>query len=456
MARLFGTDGVREIANTRLSPELAFVLGRVGTGIIARRLGTRPTVIVGRDTRLSGDMLEAAVVAGIASVGGYAVNTGIIPTPGVAFLVRDLQADAGIIISASHNPMEYNGIKFISGDGFKLSDKEELEIEKHVISHEKGRLCFDTSDVFPRPSGNDVGRVFQLEDAGERYIRHAKSTVSVTMEGLKVVVDCANGAASSYTPRLLQDLGADVIAIDDKPDGTNINVNCGSTYPGIVSEVVVETGADVGLAHDGDADRLIAVDERGCVVDGDHIMAICGLDLLRKGMLPHNTIVATVYSNLGLSRTFAREGGKVVITQNGDRYVLEQMRKLGVILGGEQSGHIIFLDRNTTGDGIITALALLSVLRTTGGRLSELASWMEVYPQVLMNVRVSNKQKLSSNSAIDRAIERAEALISKEGRIFVRPSGTEPLVRILGEGPEESVVRTAVSEVARVIQEELG
>lgn len=456
MARLFGTDGVREIANRFLSPELAFALGRAGAGIIARRLGTRPTIIVGRDTRLSGDMLEAAVISGIASVGGHAVNIGVIPTPGVAFLVRDLKAHAGIIISASHNPMEYNGIKLISGDGFKLSDEEELEIEKHITLDERGMLCLNTCDDFPRPVGNDVGRVSYLQDVGERYIRHAKSTVDVTLEGLKVVVDCANGAASSYTPRLLEDLGAHVIAINDKPDGTNINARCGSTHPQVLAELVVEKGADLGLAHDGDADRLIAVDETGNVVDGDHIIAICGLDLLRRGMLPHNTVVATVYSNLGLSRTFAREGGRVVITQNGDRYVLEEMRKLGVTLGGEQSGHIIFLDRNTTGDGIITALALLSVLRTTGGRLSELASWMEVYPQVLMNVNVSDKQGLFSNSAISQAVRQAEALLGEEGRIFVRPSGTEPLVRVLGEGPEESLVKAAVSEVAKVIQEELG
>jgi phosphoglucosamine mutase len=456
MARLFGTDGVREIANRFLSPELAFALGRAGAGIIARRLGTRPTIIVGRDTRLSGDMLEAAVISGITSVGGHAVNLGVIPTPGVAFLVRDLEAHAGIIISASHNPMEYNGIKFISGDGFKLSDEEELEIEKHVVFDERGMLCLNTCDEFPRPVGNDVGRVSCLQDAGERYVRHAKSTVNVTLEGLKVVVDCANGAASSYTPRLLEDLGAHVIAINDKPDGTNINERCGSTHPQVLAELVVEKGADLGLAHDGDADRLIAVDETGNVVDGDHIIAICGLDLLRRGMLPHNTVVATVYSNLGLSRTFAREGGRVVITQNGDRYVLEEMRKSGAILGGEQSGHIIFLDRNTTGDGIITALALLSVLRTTGGRLSELASWMEVYPQVLMNVIVNDKQGLFSSSAISRAIRQAEELLSEDGRIFVRPSGTEPLVRVLGEGPEESLVKAAVSEVAKVIQEELG
>jgi phosphoglucosamine mutase len=456
MARLFGTDGVREIANAFLSPELAFALGRVGAGIIGRRLGKPPTVVVGRDTRLSGDMLEAAVVAGITSVGGQVIDSGVIPTPGVAFLVRDIPADAGIIISASHNPMEYNGIKFISGDGFKLSDEEELEIEKHIAFHERGMLSLDAHDGFPRPVGNNVGKVSRLTDGGERYLMHAKSTVDVGLEGLRVVVDCANGAASLYTPRLLQDLGVHVTAINDKPDGTNINARCGAIHPQALAEIVVETGADIGLAHDGDADRLIAVDEKGNLVNGDHIMAICGLDLLRRGMLPRNTIVATVYSNLGLSKAFAREGGNVVITQNGDRYVLEEMRKQGVILGGEQSGHIIFLDRNTTGDGIITALALMSVLRRTGGKLSELASWMDVYPQVLVNVNVTDKQGLFSNSAIHQAIERAQALMNQDGRIFVRPSGTESLVRVLGEGPEESMVRAVVSDLARVIEEELG
>lgn len=456
MARLFGTDGVREIANTGLSPELAFTLGRVGTGIIARKLGKQPTVIVGRDTRLSGDMLEAAIVSGIMSVGGYAVSLGVIPTPGVAFLVRDLQADAGIIISASHNPMEYNGIKFISGNGFKLSDEEELEIEGCITFDEQGKLSLGAYDGFPRPAGDRVGRITRLQDAGERYIRHARATINVSLEGLKIAVDCANGAASLFTPRLLEDLGAHVIAVNNEPDGTNINAKCGSTHPEVISELVVRTGADLGLAHDGDADRVIAVDEKGRVVNGDHIMAICGLELLRKGKLPHNTIVATVYSNMGLVKTFKREGGNVVIAQNGDRYVLEEMRRYGVILGGEQSGHIIFLDRNTTGDGIITSLALLSVVCSTGRRLSELASWMEIYPQCLTNIRVSDKQGLFSNPTIGEAIRRAEELVGEDGRIFVRPSGTEPLIRILGEGPEEPVVRAAVSLVAKVIEEELN
>lgn len=456
MARLFGTDGVRGIANTFLSPELAFVLGRVGAGVIGQKLGRPPKVIVGRDTRLSGDMLGAAVMAGIASVGGHALDVGVIPTPGVAFLVRDLSADAGIIVSASHNPMEYNGIKFISADGFKLSDEEELEIEEHIAFDERGHLSLKLNDAFSRPVGDSVGKVSRSYDAGERYLEHAKSTLDVGLEGLKVVVDCANGAASRYTPRLLEDLGASVTAIHNEPDGRNINAGCGSTCPETLAKTVVEVHADVGLAHDGDADRLIAVDEKGNLVDGDHIMAICGLDLLRRGMLPKDSIVATVYSNLGLSKTFAREGGNVLITKNGDRYVLEEMRKQGVILGGEQSGHIIFLDRNTTGDGLITALALLSVLKRTGASLSELASCMDVYPQVLVNVNVRDKEGVFSSSAINEVIEWAKETMGEDGRIFVRPSGTESIIRVLGEGPDESMVREVVSKVASIIEKELG
>lgn len=456
MARLFGTDGVRGIANTFLSPELAFVLGRVGAGVIGQKFGRPPKVIVGRDTRLSGDMLGAAVMAGIASVGGHALDVGVIPTPGVAFLVRDLSADAGIIVSASHNPMEYNGIKFISADGFKLSDEEELEIEEHIIFDERGQLSLNLNDAFSRPVGDSVGKVSRSHHAGERYLEYAKSTLDVGLEGLKVVVDCANGAASRYTPRLLEDLGASVTAIHNEPDGRNINAGCGSTCPETLAKTVVEVHADVGLAHDGDADRLIAVDEKGNLVDGDHIMAICGLDLLRRGMLPKDSIVATVYSNLGLSKTFAREGGNVVITKNGDRYVLEEMRKQGVILGGEQSGHIIFLDRNTTGDGLITALALLSVLKRTGAILSELASCMDVYPQVLVNVNVRDKEGVFSSSAINEVIEWAKETMGEDGRIFVRPSGTESIIRVLGEGPDESMVREVVSKVASIIEKELG
>ncbi|NLG80607.1 MAG: phosphoglucosamine mutase [Firmicutes bacterium] len=458
MGKLFGTDGVREVANGALSPELAFRLGRAGAAVVAAKRGAKngaPAIVIGRDTRLSGDMLEAALAAGMMSAGARVLRVGVVPTPGVAYLVRDLGADAGAVISASHNPVEYNGIKFFSRDGFKLSDEEEEEIERHVLDG-AGNMRLEVEDGLPRPMGCSVGRAVDVTDAQDRYVEFVKGTCDVTLEGLRIVVDCANGAAFACTPRLLRELGADVVAISDAPDGTNINVGCGSTHPEAVCRAVLEARADIGLAHDGDADRLIAVDERGQVVDGDHIMAICGLHLLRQGKLPHRSIVATVYSNLGLVKAFEREGGSVVLTKAGDRYVLEEMRKKGIMLGGEQSGHIIFLDRSTTGDGAITALALLSVVRKTGQRLSELASWMQTFPQVLVNVRIRNKNGLAGNRIIDDAIARAAERLGPDGRIFVRPSGTEPLVRVLGEGPDRARVEEVVEDVARAISEALG
>ncbi|MEW5866272.1 MAG: phosphoglucosamine mutase [Bacillota bacterium] len=454
MGKLFGTDGVREIANGPLSPELAFKLGRAGAGVIARRQGA-PTIVIGRDTRISGDMLEAAMAAGMMSVGARVLRVGVVPTPGVAFLTRDLCADAGVVISASHNPVEYNGIKFFSRDGFKLSDEDEEEIERHVLD-EQGNPRYGTSDAFPRPTGCNVGKSVDVQDAQDRYVEFVKETANVTLEGLKVVVDCANGAASAYTPRVLRELGAEVFSVNDNPDGTNINVDCGSTHPEAVARAVLDLGADIGLAHDGDADRLIAADEKGRIVDGDHIMAICGLYLLRKGKLPKSSIVATLYSNLGLVKAFEREGGSVVLAKAGDRYVLEEMQRSGIMLGGEQSGHIIFLDRNTTGDGIITALALLSVVRETERPLSELASWMQTFPQVLVNVKVRNKGGLSDNPLIGDALALARERLGADGRIFVRPSGTEPVIRVLGEGPDRAGVEDAVGEVVKAISLALG
>ncbi|MCR4402098.1 MAG: phosphoglucosamine mutase [Firmicutes bacterium] len=458
MGRLFGTDGVRDVANGALSPELAFRLGRAGAAVVAAKRGATagaPSIVIGRDTRLSGDMLAAALAAGMMSAGARVLHAGVVPTPGVAYLVRELGADAGAVISASHNPVEYNGIKFFSHDGFKLSDEEEEEIERHVLD-EAGRVRLDVDDGLPRPTGGGVGKSLEVADARDRYVKFVKSTCDVTLEGLRIVVDCANGAAFASTPRLLRELGAEVVSVSDVPDGTNINVDCGSTHPDAVCRAVLETKADIGLAHDGDADRLVAVDERGQLVDGDHIMAICGLYLLRQGRLPQKTIVATVYSNLGLVKAFEREGGSVVLAKAGDRYVLEEMRKRGVVLGGEQSGHIIFLDRSTTGDGAITALALLSVVRKTGLRLSELASWMQTFPQVLVNVRVRDKNGLVGNGVIDSAIARAAARLGSDGRIFVRPSGTEPLVRVLGEGPDREAVEEVVRDVAKVIGDALS
>ncbi|NPV53493.1 MAG: phosphoglucosamine mutase [Firmicutes bacterium] len=448
MGRLFGTDGVRDVANAGLSPELAFKLGRAGGAMLLRKGFDHPRIVLGRDTRISGDMLEAALIAGMTSCGAEVLKVGVIPTPGVAFLTRELKAHAGVVISASHNPVEYNGIKFFSSDGFKLLDEDEELIEQLALD---GQAYED----IPRPTGGGIGMVRAVADAEDLYARYIMKTAEIDLSGYRIVIDCAHGAAYRVAPRVLSELGATVIPINVEPNGVNINVDCGSTHPERAQEAVKEHGADLGLAHDGDADRLIAIDENGHIVDGDHIMAICGLDRLRNGSLPGNTIVATVYSNLGLVRALEREGGQVIMTRAGDRYVLEEMLKRGAALGGEQSGHVIFLDHNTTGDGLITALQLLSVMKRTGKCLSELAAIMETYPQVLVNVRVHDKSGLENNHRIAKAIESAEGRLLGEGRIFVRCSGTEPLVRILGEGPDASIVESAVNDVARVIEEEL-
>lgn len=445
MGRLFGTDGVRGVANAELSPELALSLGRAGAYVIAKRKGGPARIVVGKDTRISSDMLEAALISGITSAGCHAQSVGVIPTPGVAFLVGELGADAGVVISASHNPMEYNGIKFFGRDGFKLSDDDEDEIEALL------------SDNIPRPTGSGVGRVENVGDAGERYVRHLISLVPLSLAGFRIVLDTANGAASWVAPEVLRRLGAEVIPLNDRPDGVNINAECGSTHPDSLRRAVLESRAHIGFAHDGDADRVIAIDEKGNIVNGDHIMGICGLARLRKGLLPGRAIVATAYSNLGLIKAFERNGASVVITSRaGDRYVLEEMLRRGLVLGGEQSGHVIFLDKTTTGDGILTALELLSVMLASTKPISELAAEIETYPQVLMNVEVKNKEGFRENVRVKAAISEAEDKLKGTGRIFVRASGTEPLIRVLGEGPVREEVEDIVKQVALVIREELG
>ena len=450
MGNLFGTDGVRGVANTELSPELAFAIGRAGASWASQKYRSA-VIALGRDTRISSDMLSCAVAAGIMSSGGTVLDLGIMPTPAIAFLTRDLKADAGVVISASHNPMEYNGIKFFSKEGFKLSIKDEEEITGLV---EKSGWP-SGNDSLPRPTASDIGRMRQISDAEDRYIDFVKG-FAPDLTGLRIVVDCANGASYRITPRVLAELGATVIPINSNPDGLNINVGCGSTHPEAASAAVRRYGADVGLTHDGDADRLIAIDENGNVVDGDHIIAICGLDLLRRGMLPKKAVVATVYSNLGLIDAFRREGGDVIATKAGDRYVFEEMRNRGIILGGEQSGHIIFLNQSTTGDGLITALNLLKVLVSSGRPLSSLAGQMMTYPQLLVNVKVSDRERFLSNPRVSQAVRDAEERLKGSGRIFVRPSGTEPLIRILGEGPDSDLVHEVVHGLAGVIREECG
>lgn len=444
MPRLFGTDGVRGVANVDLKPELAFALGRAAAFVLTRGKA-KARILVGRDTRVSGEMLEAALIAGITSAGAQAERLGVIPTPGVAYLVRKLQADAGVMISASHNPVPDNGIKFFSGEGFKLPDEVEDEIEALLYSEE-----------LPRPIGIDVGRVVDRADASDLYIEYLKSTIHHSLGGLRIVVDCGFGAAYRVAPETYRALGAEVVALNAENDGCRINVDCGSTHPKMLQETVKALRASLGIAHDGDADRIIVVDETGELVDGDQIMAICGLDMMDRGQLPQRSIAATVYSNLGLIEAFRQAGGDVVITANGDRYVLEAMREKGLALGGEQSGHIIFLEHNTTGDGVLTALQLLEVLARKKKPLSELAQVMSRFPQALRNVPVRTKEGWESNPRISAAIDHAKQCLAGKGRIFVRPSGTEQLIRVMAEGPNAGEVEDLTQEVVRAIQEELG
>jgi phosphoglucosamine mutase len=444
MTRLFGTDGVRGIANADLTPELAFRLGEAAGHFLGD--GGRGRIVVGRDTRRSGDMLESALVAGICSGGADALICGIIPTPAIALITRELGADGGVVISASHNPAEYNGIKFFSRDGFKLPDDLEDEIEGFV----------STDRDWVRPTGLGVGRRHDVPDAHERYIDHAISTIAGDLAGLKIALDCGHGAAALATPEALRRLGAEVVAVNCDWDGMDINLDCGSTHLDVVRGLVLETGADIGLAHDGDADRVLAVDERGDEVDGDAIMAICATALKGEGRLPGETIVGTVMSNLGLTVAMREQGIAVVKTKVGDRYVLDEMRAMGVALGGEQSGHVIFLEHNTTGDGLVTALQLASVLHRSGVPLSELRSVMRRYPQVLVNIRVADKAKLATSAAVLVAVAVAEEKLGDSGRVLVRASGTEPVVRVMAEASEQAEAQEVVDRLADVVRAELG
>ncbi|NLK08008.1 MAG: phosphoglucosamine mutase [Firmicutes bacterium] len=465
MTRLFGTDGVRGKANDVLTPELAYALGRYGASVLLKDSCVfRPRVLIGRDTRISGEMLESALIAGITSVGADVLRLGVIPTPGVAHLTRTWQADAGIMISASHNPAQDNGIKFFSGDGYKLADEVEDKIEKlihgatgnGVILFKERPLRKPGIDGARRAVGKDVGRLLSFEDPLAAYGKFLMGTVDCSLKDLKVVVDCGNGAAYRTTPVVLEKLGADVISLHDKPDGLNINVDCGSTHPESLIKAVLHHKADMGIAHDGDADRLIAVDEKGNLLDGDHILTICGMNLLRQGRLANNTLAATVYSNMGVQAAFKKAGADVIITPNGDRYVLEAMRERDLNFGGEQSGHIIFLDYNTTGDGVLTALQLLAVVQKESKPLSELAKQLEKYPQVLINVPVKDRQGWQTCKSVQDAIDWAKTSFGDAGRIYVRASGTEPLVRVMAEGQDRQKVYEAAQEVAERIQRGFG
>jgi len=448
MGRLFGTDGVRGVANLELTCDIAFKLGQAGAYVLTSEKH-KPKILVGRDTRVSGDMLEAAMVAGICSVGAEAVLVGVLPTPAIAYLTRHYGADAGVVISASHNPVEYNGIKFFDGNGYKLPDALENRIESIILDH---------AEELPVPTGVEVGRLVRVKNAARDYIDFLKTTIDVDLKGMKIALDCANGASYEVAPAVFRELGAEVCALYHSPDGTNINDQCGSTHPSHLQDYVLETGADVGLAFDGDADRLIAVDEHGRIVDGDKIMVICGLDMKERGVLAHNTVVSTIMSNLGFDIALRKAGCGFIKTAVGDRYVLEKMLEEGYNIGGEQSGHIIFLDYSTTGDGLITALQLLSVMARKKQKLSELASVMEVLPQVLVNARVSNDKKrdYEKDEIIQREIQAIERKFMENGRVVIRPSGTEPLVRVMIEGKDKDEIEKDAQALARLIEERLS
>ena len=449
MTRLFGTDGVRGEANAGLKPELAYRLGRAATIYFGKESEEQPLIIIGRDTRISGEMFEAALTAGICSAGGRVMLAGVIPTPAIAYLARRHHAKAGIVISASHNPFPDNGIKFFGGDGYKLPDSVEDELE--AIVH---RL--EADDDYKRPTGARIGRTEIRTDLQNQYMEFVRSTCKERFDGMKIVLDCANGAAYDVMPKVLRELGAKVKVIHALPNGTNINDGCGSTHLESLQKAVLENGADLGIAHDGDADRCLCVDEKAQLIDGDHILVMCAMDMIKAGTLPYNTVVTTVMANIGFHKAIEKMGGRVEITKVGDRYVLENMLKNGYKIGGEQSGHIIFTDYSTTGDGLITALQVLSSIKRHGGKASELTNIMKTYPQILINVRVASKEGWEENETIKNAIAKGEEELGGEGRILVRPSGTEPLIRVMAEGPEEEQLGRICKAIADVVRKEQG
>jgi phosphoglucosamine mutase len=445
MGKYFGTDGVRGVANSELTPELAFKLGRFG-GFVLTKDKDRPKVLIGRDTRVSGHMLEGALVAGLLSIGAEVMRLGVISTPGVSYLTKALGAEAGVMISASHNPVADNGIKFFGPDGFKLSDEQELEIEELIDMAE---------DQLPRPVGANLGQVMDYFEGGQKYLQYLKNTVDEDFSGIHIALDCAHGATSSLATHLFADLDADISVMGASPNGININAGVGSTHPEALAAMVKDKGADVGLSFDGDGDRLIAIDEKGNIVDGDQIMFICGKFMKEQGRLKHSTIVSTVMSNLGFYKGLEGYGIQSVPTAVGDRYVVEEMKKNGFNLGGEQSGHIIFLDYNTTGDGLLTGLQLVNIMKATQKKLSELAADMKKFPQKLVNVRVTDKHHVTDNEKVKTIIEQVEAEMNGNGRILVRPSGTEPLVRVMAEAPTEELCETYVERIVSVVKAEM-
>lgn len=444
MGRMFGTDGVRGVAGEELTIELAAKLGQAGAFVLTKEQAHKPTIIVGCDTRISGGMLASALMAGICSVGANAIFAGVLPTPAIAYLTRKHKVDAGVVISASHNPMEFNGIKFFNGEGYKLSDSLEDEIESLIAG--------DMKDI-KLPTGSAIGKIEYRFDLAREYIDFMKRTVPVDLSGMKIVIDCAEGASYETSVATLTELGADLVAIHTEPDGTNINANCGSTHMQELQARVVAEKAALGLAFDGDADRMLAVDENGKLVDGDEIMAICANFMKSQGTLKKNTVVVTVMTNLGFTLMGEEQGLHIEKTKVGDRYVLENMLENGYNIGGEQSGHVIFLDDNTTGDGLLSALHLLEVMVSTGKPLSELAQVMEVLPQALVNAKVPNHKKESfmEYPEIASAVKELEEKFAGEGRVLIRPSGTEPLVRVMIEGKDQQQIETEAKKLAEFI-----
>jgi phosphoglucosamine mutase len=449
MRKLFGTDGIRGVANVHpMTTEIAMQLGRAVAHIFKNKEG-RHRILIGKDTRVSGYMLETALASGICSMGVDVLLVGPMPTPGIAFLTTDMRADAGIVISASHNPFQDNGMKIFCRDGFKLPDEKEVEIERLIFSKEIDSL---------RPTATEVGKAFRIDDAAGRYIVFLKKTFhrDFTLDGYKIVLDCAHGAAYKIAPHVFAELGAEVYPLGIEPDGVNINLDCGALHPEKLSQKVKEEGADIGIALDGDADRVIFVDERGTEVDGDHIMAICAVELLRENRLKKNTVVATVMSNIGLELALKKEGINLVRSKVGDRYILEEMQHHGYNFGGEQSGHIIFFDLNTTGDGILSALQVLAAMKKNSKTLSELSAVMQKFPQVIENVEVTHKKDIETVPEIRKAIAGAEEMLLGKGRILVRYSGTQPLCRVMVEGQDENEIQGIAHNIAQVIGNKLN
>lgn len=447
MGKLFGTDGIRGIANLELTPELAYNVGRAAGFILSKN--KKGKILVGRDTRLSGHLLESALASGIMSIGLDVEMAGVIPTPGIAYLTRKSDYLAGVVISASHNPFEYNGIKFFSSEGYKLPDELENQIED---------LIFSDTKIYKNATGADVGNIIYSEELQDEYENYLIGLSDLNLSNMKIAIDVGNGALYKIAPKVLRDLGAEVIVVNNAPDGTNINDNCGSTNPDLISKLVVETKADMGMSFDGDADRIIAVDEKGNIIDGDHILAICATQLKIENRLKNDTVVGTIMSNIGLKRYLEDIGVKLVYTQVGDRYVLEEMQKDNYVLGGEQSGHIIFLDYNTTGDGLATGIHLLEVMSKSNKKLSELNNLMKSYPQVLVNANVRSdlKNKYMEFEDIKNKIDSIEEKFKGNGRVVIRPSGTESLVRVMIEGEDEEVLQKEAEELAKLIEKKLN